>query len=431
MSTQSPEYTNTAHQVPVIEQVQKLRHQENLLKNTSGAVALSKTTLDISSGEAAMKYVGYSEVDISKSDYQRDYEQLVEAGVAIKIAERGNGRVVSIKGNPSLSKFDREEKAEEIFANSVVHIKLGEVGREVEDKVPLVAEGKEPYLGIAFDKNDPTDQVVMDTLDSIRVGLVGYEEDRDNPDILHAKINQIDRFGEGDMYIDTDSGRQFVDAIEKAGLVLKPGVIKELAFENEHRYGNGYAWLTRELAKSINAPDRGIPIFESSEGVEDLERTGDRAADVAIDVIQQLATRDSNVSDIPVTRYNVAMKMGSCKDAEEYYSQSLFIKSMQRTIDVSGRKFWHKGHGVGTYINLEPVMFNGIELPPGFLFNKSPDDDKFYVQRATGFCFEEAEAKEVFGPHMYNQSDDSLRKVFDAFERDIFAVERSRRTNEK
>lgn len=216
-------------------------------------------------------------------------------------------------------------------------------------------------------------------------------------------------------FINSESAQLLLDGFDTAGLRLS-GVFKsELTQENDARYGNSYAWMTRELAKMI-AGRRG-DIFEPDDEVwsdeaDDyvsaplsfvgIQKTGDEAADIVIDILQQIEERQSVPpaawqSDLPVYEARNSIRSGGCKDVETYFAQagSHSINGLSQ-VQIQGKEYLHKNHGAATYLNLEPIQFNGVELPPGFVF-KQEQEAGFVLLRATGFMFDQSMAENVFG----------------------------------
>ncbi len=374
-------------------------------------------------GKIAEDNVGFIQRDIPKNEYRRDYKMLSDAGLLYSVAKGG---IVTIEGNDEISDDERSQQIRDIYSASPVHQKILTIAQELQSTIfdsydeeiqkrdELARVGK-LELGVRLDPDDPISLSVMDYFEEPGANrLVKFEHTDEGT--MKPVIELIDAGKDQEIFISTSSGKALLGAIDKAGLGLTEEAVRELALEEDDRYGNGYAWLTRELAKSINQPERGISFLKDTSGnPAQLEYTGDSATDLVVNLINQIGDRPSLETDIPVTKGKVHMRDGNCKDSEVYFSDSFHPVSGPEKAQMGGKAFIYKTkeHGAETYINSEPVTFNGIELPPGFVFGRMGDnegymlgpgrskDGGFYVMRATAYCLDDPDkALEVFGPGM-------------------------------
>lgn len=411
----------------ILREIHEIQAQAITKRSLSAVRREVNRAYDIGSGADAKKNVRSFKSDIPNEEFERDYKMLVDAGIAKTTPY--TRRAISVEMNPMFSEHEKNQKISEVYASSPLHRKMLTLASEIHSNalnVPddfirvkkQLAEDGRVWFDTEFDPEDPEDQVVMGQFNE---GLKFIKDDRGVTRPVIESVNRIESQG---MFVDTPSGRALVEVIDKIGLDLSKRAKLELALEDDDRYGNGYAWLTREIAKSINRLDKELSVIKGDSGkVLEIQPTGDPVVDLAIGLIKQLETRSELVSDIPITGDAVSMRGGSCKDVEVYFSDSKNIQGEFQEIEINGKKFWHKNHGAPTYINTEPVVFNGINLPAGFVFGRSdaPNEDKgFYLMRATAFCFDDADkAFEAFGPAMISGADEvsarNLKKDIERF----------------
>lgn len=201
------------------------------------------------------------------------------------------------------------------------------------------------------------------------------------------------------------TGNEFVSAFESVGLEFSDRVLDALVGQDRGgfttRYGNSFSELSREVAKFVNNPDRSIHNLFVQDGQQavdalikvDAAEFSSPATRELMLLLQRTLVREKSaqhVSSVPVHKGEVAMNVGSCKDAEIYFCKSppasLFLKE--------GTPMLHKLHGEKTAINLEPIIYKGVELPAGSLFQVHEDGYTFV--RFTSFCFDPEVAADAF-----------------------------------
>ncbi|MPM20692.1 hypothetical protein SDC9_67128 [bioreactor metagenome] len=130
-----------------------------------------------------------------------------------------------------------------------------------------------------------------------------------------------------------------------------------------------------------------------------MEIPNDPAAALLIRIIKQLHRQSSLPSDLPVSSEEVSFKAGTCKDLETYFSNSV-KEGSHYTVHADHKRFLKEGghHPDVNHmmINLEPIVFNGIILPPGNLF-RDDNNGGFHYMRPTAFCFDQQYSDQVFG----------------------------------
>lgn len=233
-------------------------------------------------------------------------------------------------------------------------------------------------------------------------------------------------------FLESNTGKTLVRTIEVAG--LKPSESLKEIFESiaksgsvyDTRYGNNYSELTRELAKIIASKDRGLDkLFENDDAIEllstiDVTLIDNEPAKLLFSLLQQAVNPDRDVhhSDIPVFDGQVHIRESGCKDAEYYFTSSI-AEGKVSVHELNGVKMLHKHLGGKTAINLDPVMYKGIEIPAGGLFqrhiNEETKETSYVLMRITSFSFNDLDAADAFtwqytenSQNGYKPSQDSL-----------------------
>lgn len=241
-------------------------------------------------------------------------------------------------------------------------------------------------------------------------------------------------------FIHTDTAEQLLDTFEERGLRVGGRFKDELQTEGDKRYGSPYAWISRQLARSIAREhtrgdkygffvvdeewsDEKDDYVELPLAIDEISLTSDPAANVIIDQLQQVYRRDMTQdppyeSDLPLAAKQAKFNHYGCKDVEEYFSQSLAEGKVDE-VTIAGKVFWHKQKGGPTFLNCEEVVHNGIVLPPGCVFRRE-DDGGFVMLRITGFAFDQSTAEKVMGSGMTHDYgtpgvQDKMTSAFDSF----------------
>ena len=198
------------------------------------------------------------------------------------------------------------------------------------------------------------------------------------------------------LYLHTASARALLDACDAGGVRLAGTAEWELITEQGSRYGNAYAWMSREIVKM--AADQTGHLVADDEHRTVLQPTGEPAADVLITLLNQITTRGTDrTSDLPMPTEAVRLREGGCKDVEAYFAQAYMMitqPAMSKTA-IAGKRFISKTHGAQTFLAADAVRYCGVEFPPGTVWGQFGDG--YAPLRLTGFCFDQNTAATVFG----------------------------------
>ncbi len=223
------------------------------------------------------------------------------------------------------------------------------------------------------------------------------------------------------LYLHTASARALLDACDAGNVQLADAAEWELVTERDNRYGNAYAWMSREIVKM--AADQTGHLVTDNEHHTVLQLTGEPAADVLIALLNQIATRGTDrTSDLPMPTEAVRLREGGCKDVEAYFAQAYMMSSRSSSRSVmgetaiTGKRFISKTHGAHTFLAADAVRYCGVEFPPGTVWGRFGDG--YAPLRLTGFCFDRDTAATVFGAeYMANVPEASQRAIHDHFRR--------------
>lgn len=223
------------------------------------------------------------------------------------------------------------------------------------------------------------------------------------------------------LYLHTASARALLDACDAGNVRLADTAEWELVTERDSRYGNAYAWMSREIIKM--AADQTGHLVADDEHRAELQPTGEPAADILIALLNQIATRGTDrTSDLPMPTEAVRLREGGCKDVEAYFAQA-YMMSAQPAIGetaIADKRFISKTHGAHTFLAVNAVRYCGVEFPPGTVWGRFGDG--YAPLRLTGFCFDRDTAATVFGAeYMANVPEPSQRAVHDHFRRIVQA----------
>ncbi len=223
------------------------------------------------------------------------------------------------------------------------------------------------------------------------------------------------------LYLHTASARALLDACDAGGVRLAGTAEWELITEQGSRYGNAYAWMSREIIKM--AADRMAHLVADDEHRTVLQPTGEPAADVLVALLNQIATRGiDRTSDLPMPTEAVRLREGGCKDVEAYFAQAHMMSTQPAMGEtaIADKRFISKTHGAHTFLAADAVRYCGVEFPPGTVWGQFGDG--YAPLRLTGFCFDQNTAATVFGAeYMANVPEASQRAVHDYFRRIVQA----------
>ena len=223
------------------------------------------------------------------------------------------------------------------------------------------------------------------------------------------------------LYLHTASARALLDACDAGGVRLAGTAEWELITEQGSRYGNAYAWMSREIIKM--AADQTGHLVAEDEHHAMLQPTGEPAADILIALLNQIATRGTDrTSDLPMPTEAVRLREGGCKDVEAYFAQAYTMRTQPAIgeTDIANKRFISKTHGAHTFLAADAVRYCGVEFPPGTVWGRFGDG--YAPLRLTGFCFDRDTAATVFGAeYMANVPEASQPAVHDYFHRIVQA----------
>ena len=262
-----------------------------------------------------------------------------------------------------------------------------------------------PRVITTLDSTNPADQAIARQLDYSNAPL---HITADNQLVEHAPAEPDQH-----RFLYSPSAKALLGAFDTAGLALTPRAHSELVAEHDGRYGNAYAWASREVFKLIagrqqhlvtvaeqhaTKPDRG-QLGQPSEQLPQLLLTGDEAADALIELINQASQRgDDRTSQLPPVEADISIRRSGCKDVEQYFIDGLALGKVQAR-ELYGAQFITKTHGAHTMLNTEPVRQNGVVFPPGVVWARydSQGQEGYAPLRLTGFSFAPQVADDVMG----------------------------------
>lgn len=366
----------------------------------------------ITSGRDVAEYlVNYPQVDFG-ADEPSVYP-LVHAAAEGPAAARRAGELVTIEplGYNQVAIAARADGAaadaytqaiEQHYQRSPYAQRLGDIALRLAQEhtdEPL------PRVITTLDSTNPADQAIARQLDYSNAPL---HITADNQLVEHAPAEPDQH-----RFLYSPSAKALLGAFDSAGLALTPRAHSELVAEHDGRYGNAYAWASREVFKLIagrqqhlvtvaeqhaTKPDRG-QVGQPSEQLPQLQLTGDEAADALIELINQASQRGSDrTSQLPPVEADISIRRSGCKDVEQYFIDGLALGKVQAR-ELYGAQFITKTHGAHTILNAEPVRQNGVIFPPGVVWARYDDQGQegYAPLRLTGFSFASQVADDVMG----------------------------------
>ena len=259
-----------------------------------------------------------------------------------------------------------------------------------------------PRVITTLDSTNPADQAIARQLDYSNAPL---HITADNQLVEHAPA-ELDQH----RFLYSPSAKALLGAFDTAGLALTPRAHSELVAEHDGRYGNAYAWASREVFKLIagrsqrlvtvpQPPHQQGGTAHEHEQLPQLPLTGDEAADALIQLINQVSQRgDDRTSQLPPVEADISIRRSGCKDVEQYFIDGLAHGKVQ-VRELYGAQFITKTHGDHTMLNTEPVCQNGVVFPPGVVWARYDDQGQegYAPLRLTGFSFAPQVADDVMG----------------------------------
>lgn len=262
-------------------------------------------------------------------------------------------------------------------------------------------------------------------------------------------------------FIETECAKDLCRQLDEVGLMFHPAVQLEIMdIKESDRYGNIYTYMSREIAKWVNRPDRMrlsklfVPIDEDNYGLKLIQRTKQwgpspravsieyengiedtdvqealvrdlwsklsgnqtgEAAGVLLDLVTEVVARTKTnqlFSELPVTNEQISITRGACFDVSSYYIGGAG-QSLLRNVEVGDVKLIEKTHGSHTFMTTSSTIFNGVKLPKGALLSQQQDGGWAFL-RLTPFTFDNESDQSAFGSEMaktyYNETQ-ALRAI--------------------
>lgn len=296
------------------------------------------------------------------------------------------------------------------------------------EKEEDIADGSQSMEGVYFDTEGNLVKILQEHSNEPGVYCGMYFPEGTRVDPTEAKFNLgieiqperavLERSYNHDIvvepFLETQTAKEMIEIATRTELAPSP-VLNEIlkaypAYGDAYdsRYGNSYSELTREVAKIVGNPARRYTKLFVGDEAEIAQKIAEiNVEDIAsapVRTLFQLLKESMNpqrnlfAADIPVHDGMVKIRDKSCKDAEAYFLGS--IRDGQTTLhDVQGRKMLHKHSGGRTAINLDPVIYRGVTIPAGGLFQRHDDGkggEEYAFIRMTSFAFEPDDARDAF-----------------------------------
>lgn len=215
-----------------------------------------------------------------------------------------------------------------------------------------------------------------------------------------------------DPFLEQVTGKTLTRCIESLQLTPSSRLVNILEAQDgsygyDDLYGNSYSELTREVAKFINDPNRpASELFQDEDALQklktmDLATIEDPATRMFFELLQGALKREEGSalgSDVPVFEGKIHMRQSACRDAEYYFCTDI-DEGGYDVVDVQGRSMLHKYSGGKTAINLEPIVYKGVEIPAGGLFQRHRDEvgkTSYAFVRMTTYALDEQTATSAF-----------------------------------
>ncbi len=228
-------------------------------------------------------------------------------------------------------------------------------------------------------------------------------------------------------FLDSKTAKDILGVFDKLGLEPTDEMLNDFTEGSlgyghySSRYGNGYADLSRlvtYVAREGFGIERLVSVKDPNFTSDNLHTEAKRLSAPAKLIIKMMAgimEKGNQVIDQPFQIGSFSgrsIRDGSCKDSESYFSGSLGIMRCFR----DGIFICKSGYGADTKINTVPIVADGIEFPPGYLF-RVEGQSKIEPLRATMYCFSNDEARDAFGWQYLDalNNDFSLQRAIDSF----------------
>ncbi len=231
---------------------------------------------------------------------------------------------------------------------------------------------------------------------------------RSQVDMVRRYHDPLGTLGEKYSYIRSPLEGQIIESLEVSGLTISNQAFRTMEIDYiESSYGNFGIQFGKQLSRMINNPEVVASIFEQGSTSYALLSALDTGTDSPalnslFGVLRQIGRRGKRtvdlVSDLPESSEHLGVGWGSCKYAESKYLESAREDTLN-LVYIKHKPFWSKTAGDASYINLTPLLYKGIEIPPGWIFahNFSKADSDFMIPvRPSCFPYQLEEATKLF-----------------------------------
>lgn len=365
------------------------RHRERQVYSNS--IGLSELTRSLDTSRF-QQYDSFFGVDIP-NDGAEYYNLAPLFEQNILTANPLSERIVTVKRNNDIYSDMNTADYSRMIEQSEFHVRANQLVQGATHTLQLWAKGELQGDQFSLCSVEGVDEDMLHTLDAALGGQFSFVDGGAGKECVYS----LELAPDTPRYAYTDSCRKLTEYLDDNDMRLSDICANELVAEGDARYGGWYAFASRELVKQISDCGNGVfrPQHEGSDSDNADDRevlpTGDVPADMLLLMSRQVLERedDDRASDIPVYEGRVAMRNGSCKDVEAYYAQATIMNGKLQVERHAGKVFLCKDHGASTLLNSEPVKYNGITIPPGFVWGRQ--DEYIIPMRATAYCFTEEE----------------------------------------
>lgn len=392
--TPQPRSEPTSHDSIVAERRAYLQQQA---AQSMGALAGELTS--ITSGRDVAEYlVNYPQVDFGADEpsvyplvhaAEEGPEAARRAGELVAIEPLGYNQVTIAARADGAAADAYTQAIEQHYQRSPYAQRLGDIALRLTQA--HMASEPLPRVITTLDSANPADQAIARQLDYSNAPL---HITADNQLVEHAPAEPDQH-----RFLYSPSAKALLGAFDTAGLALTPRAHAELVAEHDGRYGNAYAWASREVCKLIAGRSQRLVTAHEHEQLPQLPLTRDEAADALIQLINQASQRgDDRTSQLPPVEADISIRRHGCKDVEQYFIDGLALGKVQAR-ELYGAQFITKTHGAHTMLNIEPVRQNGVVFPPGVVWARYDEQGQegYAPLRLTGFSFAPQVADDVMG----------------------------------
>jgi hypothetical protein len=216
----------------------------------------------------------------------------------------------------------------------------------------------------------------------------------------------------GETYVKSPIEKRIIDILEKSGITISNSTFALMEINHmEPTYGSFAIQFGKQISRMINNPEAVTNVFEQEGDTYNILSTLNIETDTPalstyLNILKQIGMRGDTVpdfsSDFPESSPNIGVGWGSCLRAESKYLASAEQDDLHLS-SICNKPFWTKTVGDASCINLSPVNYKGITIPPGWIFssNFNVDDIGFiFPVRPSSFPHQHSDAKALFSDAM-------------------------------